>query len=229
MSFDELKRNARAQINNFGYMNVLIVIVVSFIWGMILSCLMIAMMFALFIPAFLDVSYEVFLLITFVWMILFYAIIFPIAAIMQWGTIENEKKMYRGEQSTIQAGFSGLKNKRASLSTFFLPMLFVLLWMLIPFVGFIIAMVKSYSYGMAMHIRNENPNKTARECITESRRIMNGNKLRLFCYDLYFMVLMFLIMLAGSFTFGLAFVLLYWFMPYVAQVKYNFYQNIKRK
>lgn len=46
--------------------------------------------------------------------------------------------------------------------------------------------VKSYSYAMAPYIMAEHPALTANEAITESRRIMDGNKWRLFCLDFSF-------------------------------------------
>ena len=43
-----------------------------------------------------------------------------------------------------------------------------------------------YSYAMTPYIMAEHPSLTANEAITESRRIMGGNKWRLFCLDLSF-------------------------------------------
>ena len=46
--------------------------------------------------------------------------------------------------------------------------------------------VKTYSYAMTPYIMSEHPSLTANEAITESRRIMDGNKWRLFCLDFSF-------------------------------------------
>ena len=52
---------------------------------------------------------------------------------------------------------------------------------------FIPGVVKAYSYAMTPYIMAEHPGLTANEAITESRRIMDGNKWRLFCLDLSFL------------------------------------------
>lgn len=60
---------------------------------------------------------------------------------------------------------------------------YTILWTLL----FIIpGLVKSYSYAMTPYIMAEHPFLTANEAITESRRIMDGNKWRLLCLDFSF-------------------------------------------
>lgn len=60
----------------------------------------------------------------------------------------------------------------------FLVGLYTLLWSLL----FVIpGLIKQYSYAMTPYILAENPGMTATEAITESRRVMDGNKWRLFC------------------------------------------------
>ena len=65
----------------------------------------------------------------------------------------------------------------------FLVGLYTVLWTLL----FIIpGIIKGYSYAMIPYILAENPGMTATEAITESRRIMEGNKWRLFCLGFSF-------------------------------------------
>ena len=65
----------------------------------------------------------------------------------------------------------------------FLVGLYTVLWTLL----FIIpGIIKTYSYAMAPYILAENPGMTATDAITESRRIMDGNKWRLFCLGFSF-------------------------------------------
>lgn len=65
----------------------------------------------------------------------------------------------------------------------FLVGLYTVLWTLL----FIIpGIIKTYSYAMTPYILAENPSMTATEAITESRRIMDGNKWRLFCLSFSF-------------------------------------------
>lgn len=64
-----------------------------------------------------------------------------------------------------------------------LTSLYLTLW----FMLFIIpGIVKTYSYAMTPFIVLEHPEMTINEAITESRRIMNGNRWRLFCLEFSF-------------------------------------------
>lgn len=62
--------------------------------------------------------------------------------------------------------------------------LFVSLWTLLFIIPGIIA---QYRYSMAAFILAENPGMTAREAITESKKLMVGNKWRKFCLEFSFM------------------------------------------
>lgn len=61
--------------------------------------------------------------------------------------------------------------------------LFIFLWTLLLIIP---GIIKSYSYAMTPYILAENPGMTATNAITESRRIMEGNKWRLFCLEISF-------------------------------------------
>ena len=65
----------------------------------------------------------------------------------------------------------------------FLTALYTLLWSLLFLIP---GIVKSYSYAMTPYILSEHPEMTANEAITESRRIMPGNRWRLFCLEISF-------------------------------------------
>ena len=65
----------------------------------------------------------------------------------------------------------------------FLQGLYTALWTLLLVIP---GIVKTYSYAMTPYIMAEHPSLTANEAITESRRIMDGNKWRLFCLDFSF-------------------------------------------
>mgnify|MGYP005949728973 CR=1 FL=1 len=62
----------------------------------------------------------------------------------------------------------------------FLQGLYIALWSLLLVIP---GIVKTYSYAMTPYIMSEHPSLTANEAITESRRIMNGNKWRLFMWQ----------------------------------------------
>ena len=86
------------------------------------------------------------------------------------------------------AAFSDLLSQKSRLwdgfCMNFLQGLYVALWSLLLFIP---GVVKAYSYAMTPYIMAEHPGLTANEAITESRRIMDGNKWRLFCLDLSFL------------------------------------------
>ena len=65
----------------------------------------------------------------------------------------------------------------------FLTALFTLLWSLLLIIP---GIIKAFSYAMTPYILAENPGMRAKDAITESRRIMNGNKWRLFCLGFSF-------------------------------------------
>ena len=65
----------------------------------------------------------------------------------------------------------------------FLTGIYITLWSLL----FIIpGIIKSYSYAMTPYILAEHTQMTANEAITQSRKIMDGNKGRLFCLEFSF-------------------------------------------
>lgn len=91
------------------------------------------------------------------------------------------KKVHLGQKAEIKDLFHGFKDFSRSLVAFILMDIYLVLWALCS-LG-IMAIVKSYSYSMTYFLLQENPGMTANEAITESRRLMNGNKWRLFCLD----------------------------------------------
>lgn len=79
--------------------------------------------------------------------------------------------------------FSEFNRFGAGLGMNLLMGIYVFLWTLL----FIIpGIVKGYSYAMTPYILAENPEMSADQAITESRKIMNGNKWRLFCLEFSF-------------------------------------------
>ncbi len=70
-----------------------------------------------------------------------------------------------------------------SIALGLLEFLYIYLWTMLFFVP---GLIKAYSYSMAYFVHLDHPEMTANQCITESRRLMNGNKWRLLCLDLSF-------------------------------------------
>lgn len=67
--------------------------------------------------------------------------------------------------------------------------LFTFLWTMLLIIP---GIIKSYSYAMTPYILLEHPEMTVDQAITESRRIMNGNKWNLFCLHFSFIGWVFL-------------------------------------
>lgn len=96
--------------------------------------------------------------------------------------------------------------------------LFLFLWMLVPIVGF----VKIYSYYMTYYIQCDHPEYSWKEAITESRRMMDGYKWKLFCLELSFIGWD----IVGMLTMGIG---TYWVAPYKYAAVANFYEDLKKQ
>ena len=92
-------------------------------------------------------------------------------------------KLVDNKEVALSDLFSQFHRLGAGFCMNFLMGLFTLLWtplFIIP------GLIKTYSYAMTPYILAEHPEMTATEAITESRRIMDGNKWRLFCLSFSF-------------------------------------------
>jgi len=96
---------------------------------------------------------------------------------------------------------------------------FTVLWTYLLIVP---GIIKGLSYSMGPYIMSENPDWTARQCLTESKRIMKGNVGKLFVLELSFIPWF----LLCSITFGIAFVYVF---PYMNTTIANFYRQIKEE
>jgi len=94
--------------------------------------------------------------------------------------------------------------------------LFVFLWSLL----FIIpGIVKSYAYSMAFYIKTDHQEYDWRQCIDESRAMMNGHKAELFVLDLSFIGWM----IVGSLCFGVGSL---WVLAYMEAAHAQFYESL---
>ena len=99
------------------------------------------------------------------------------------------------------------------------------LWLLLLVVP---GIVKMFSYAMTAYVQVEHPDWTANQCIDESRRLMDGNRWRLFCLGVSFIGWYLLLVVAtvvpvvGGFA--------QWLLsPYVMTATGRFYSEIKRE
>ena len=99
----------------------------------------------------------------------------------------------------------------------FMSNLFIALWSLLFLIP---GIVKSYSYAMAPYIMQDDPSKSWKECIDESRQMMNGHKAQLFWLQFSFIGWM----IVGMLTCGIGMLFV---SPYMAQANANFYLELK--
>lgn len=125
----------------------------------------------------------------------------------------------RGEKVEFDDAFSGFKIYKKALCLNLLIAIFTFLWtclLIIP------GIIKGLAYSMSNFILRDNPNMTANEAITESRRMMVGNKWRLFCLCFSFIGWILLSIL----TLG---ILLFWIQPYMNASVAEFYRSLKNE
>ena len=95
---------------------------------------------------------------------------------------------------------------------------FIFLWTLL----FIIpGIVKSYSYSQAIYLAHDHPDWDWKQCIDESRRIMNGYKWKLFVLDLSFIGWY----IVGMLACGIG---VLWVDPYRQAARTEFYEELTR-
>lgn len=114
----------------------------------------------------------------------------------------------------------GFKNcwEQSVLLNFFKG-LFLFLWTLL----FVIpGIIKSYSYSMTNYIMADEPDISALDAITKSRKLMSGHKFSLFILDISF----FFWYLLAAITFGIANI---YIKPYIEATKANFYLKVKEE
>ena len=127
------------------------------------------------------------------------------------------KKVDQEEKVEVKDLFYGFKNFGRSFIANIVMDIYIFLWSLISF-G-IIGIIKSFSYSMTYFLLEENKGLTINEAITLSRKLMDGNKWRLFC--LMFSYIGWYIL--SLFTLG---ILNLWIEPRVNQAKYIFFKEI---
>ncbi len=122
--------------------------------------------------------------------------------------------IFRRKETSPAEVFYGFEHFGRAFGLFVVVNVLVLLWSLLFIIPGIIA---SYRYGLAFFILADNPNIGIMDAINESKRLMYGNKMKLFCLDLSFIGWAILSVL----TFGIGFL---WLMPYMHASRAGFYE-----
>lgn len=123
----------------------------------------------------------------------------------------------RKEDVKLERLFSGFNNFVPALLMNILMYVFIFLWSLLLVIP---GLIKTYSYAMSNFILADNPSMSANDAITASRKMMDGNKWRLFCLDFSF--------IGWYLLCGLTFGLLTFFVePYHQAARAEFYESIR--
>lgn len=125
----------------------------------------------------------------------------------------------RNKEVKIGQIFSGFDEFIKGLVLYFLVVLFTLLWSLLLIIPGIIA---AFSYAMAFYILAEDKSIRPMDAIRKSKKMMEGNKWKLFCLNLRFLGWALLAIL----TLGIGFL---WLVPYMQVSIAKFYDDIKEK
>jgi uncharacterized membrane protein len=114
--------------------------------------------------------------------------------------------------------FSGFKNSyKSNVKIMFLVFIKTVLWSLL----FVIpGIIKIFEYAMIPYILAENPGISTKDAFALTKKMMRGNKFRLFKLNLSFIGRYIL----SFFTFGIGTLFL---LPYLEAAKAEFYQEIK--
>lgn len=127
--------------------------------------------------------------------------------------------VYKGISPKVENLFEGFKSFTKAFLLGILQTIYIALWFCLLFVP---GIIKVCAYAMSYFIALDNPELSANECITESRRIMSGHKWDYFC--LVFSYFGWLILCA--LTCGILYL---WVGPRMMQATYLFYLDITGK
>lgn len=123
------------------------------------------------------------------------------------------------EEISVGDVFKGFNITGKAVWLYIITNFFIFLWTLLLLIP---GIIKTYSYSMAPFILADNPELTAREALSKSKKIMDGHKFELFVLQLSF----FWWYLLEGITFGIAAI---YVTPYVNATTTNFYNKIKEQ
>ena len=131
-------------------------------------------------------------------------------------------RFVRGETSgedLVTKPFEVFNHYGRTLGASLLVFLFVMLWSLLLIVP---GIVKGLSYAMTPYILHDNPEMSARECIRQSQKMMDGYKMKFFLLQLCFIGWFLLCCI----TMGIGFL---WLQPYIITTEAKFYEELKAR
>ena len=147
-----------------------------------------------------------------------------IQPVLDVGFISYCLKINRNQTTEYKDLLNGFLFFLKAISIFLLTAFFVFLWSLLLIIPGIIA---SYKYRLAFYILLDDPDKSALQCISESKLIMHGSKLDLLTIDISFIgwyILDFIFILVIPLPFVIPLVSV-WIAPYVGLTRAAFYED----
>jgi uncharacterized membrane protein len=139
------------------------------------------------------------------------------ATLLELGWRRYCMKLSKREQGSVSDLFSEVRLWGKAILISLLTSLFIFLWSLLLYIPGIIA---AYRYSQALYVLLEHPEYGPLQCIRESKRIMRGNKGKLFVIQLSFMGWAILI----SLTWG---ILGIWKYSYIYVTYVRFYEYVR--
>ena len=140
-----------------------------------------------------------------------------LANVVAVGLVAAYMAIVRTGKANIVSIFDGWKSFGPAFIAGILVPLYTFFWSLLFWIP---GIIKSYAYAMTNYIIKDNPDITAKEAITESRRLMRGNKWRLFCLEFSFIGWS----LLAAVTLGIGMLFL---RPYMEAAGAAFYRELK--
>lgn len=164
------------------------------------------------------VSHEVMLWVTTISIVMLLLTLF-IGGVMSIGWAGFNLKLLNHEEVRFGTLFDHFYRIGAGICLVLLQNLFIFLWTLLFIIPGIVA---AYRYALMPYLMAEFPELGALDAMRESKRLMMGNKWRLFCLDCSFIGWM----LLSALTLGLGSL---WVNPYIAASHAAFYQEVCRE
>lgn len=102
---------------------------------------------------------------------------------------------YRGKDVSVDQIFEGFGDIKHSLAGMGWMQILLMLWALIPIAGYVLVIIKSYSYGLVPYIIRENKDMKATDVVKESKARTEGYKGKMFLTDLVIVLAVFVVFL----------------------------------
>ena len=142
-----------------------------------------------------------------------------VACNLQFGFEVAMLRFRRGREDSVNemlaAGFKEDYGRVLGISL--LRAVFICLWALLLIVP---GIIKAYAYSMTAYIAEDNPELGPKECIDQSKIMMQGHKMDLFLLDLSYIGWI----LLGFLSLGIGFL---WISPWMEMAHIRFYEELK--